>query len=823
MSTKIDIALQSRTPGCFLRDMEKTDVVDTFYTHKGIFVLCGKSETNRQVQDWAAERLLQQNRIDAQTVADYKEQVCTLFHDAQLRSAEQLDAAIQKLRCTCFGEATMEALHREMMQEPCAFDMAGGIDQRAKKDEVLQNASAVLFVCDDARMVLTMQEDVLTALQEGKDVYVLTHPKQGMDIACEANLKAQLEDEHIQYLLLSEDMQTVHAQDDEQAEYLNAQIAQGKAALLFYGESGLLACRDLALDAIVHAVPQGYYARALTNQFDVDRACVVYVPKGMDVTKDVPLRERTRLNYHHLYTLWKTYGDGIYACSAEWLYRKYPQHFLNIYDNSISPVEAMPEYPIRLAPDAQNLTMLEYDALREEAIAAYLSGVENLEYRTGYIDENNNIHPVNHDADRARPGVMVHSVKVKKAKSSSVINCEAYASVRAMIRAQMNGGLDKLRIYSNFLFFLTPVLARLYNALRSDRPREQIDFEKQHLDYMLVRDEGKRTETFPLFKKACIAMKADGTFLFFNFRLGGGRIRLGKTELCWSREDVDPENMQGRSVCVLTPYQSNRDLQEDTSSYTKLVGEGRINLVIIQDRIICMRRDSVLLPSIGVVLSLDEETGMQIIRENGLCLNADGYSDGHLPAPEVQLDPPDGISPDEWAQVAWAYGGGLSLILDGKGICDEDGPGMLKYLEEEGWMSPLSRQTQESALHLPARHPRTAIGVTDSGELVILVYSGRTRRSGGADYAQMIAVARKLYPDILHLMNADGGGSAMLGMSIGNSFMELSYPSTSLDSCAGMVRPVNTALCIEMTGMPPAALPTKRCEPPSFADEADAI
>ena len=138
-------------------------------------------------------------------------------------------------------------------------------------------------------------------------------------------------------------------------------------------------------------------------------------------------------------------------------------------------------------------------------------------------------------------------------------------------------------------------------------------------------------------------------------------------------------------------------------------------------------------------------------------------------------------------------------MLNGKGICDQDGPGMQAYLEEEGWMSPLSRQTQESALHVPERHPRTAIGTTDQGELVILVYSGRTKRSGGADYVQMLTVARKLYPNLRQLMNADGGGSAMLGMALGREFMELSYPSTSLDSCAGMVRPINTALCIEMT------------------------
>ena len=420
-----------------------------------------------------------------------------------------------------------------------------------------------------------------------------------------------------------------------------------------------------------------------------------------------------------------------------------------------------------------------------------------LEYRTGYVDEAGNLHPVNHREDQVRPGVMVHSVKVRKADSSGVISCEAYASVRDMIRRQMGGG-EGLRIYSNFLFFLTPVLARLYNALRSERPQERIDFEKQHLDYMLVREGDKRTEAFPLFKKACIAMKEDGRFLFFNFRLGGGQITVGKTVLHWTRADVDPEDAQRRAVCVFTPYQSRADADRDTASYTKAVGEGRINLVIVQDRIICVRKGDVLLPSIGVVISLDEKTGMQLIQKNDLHLDGDGYADGALPAHAVMLDPPDGIAPEEWAQVTWAYGGGLSLILDGRGICDNDGPGMLRYLEEEGWMSPLSRQTQESALHVPARHPRTAIGMTEAGELVILVYSGRTKRSGGADYAQMIDVARKMYPDIRCLMNADGGGSAMLGMSVGDRFIELSYPSTSLDSCAGMVRPVNTVLCMEM-------------------------
>jgi len=109
-----------------------------------------------------------------------------------------------------------------------------------------------------------------------------------------------------------------------------------------------------------------------------------------------------------------------------------------------------------------------------------------------------------------------------------------------------------------------------------------------------------------------------------------------------------------------------------------------------------------------------------------------------------------------------------------------------------GWTSPLSRQTQESNLHSLVKHPRTAIGCTADGALVVLVYSGRTWRSTGANYREMITIARQLYPDIHFLMNCDGGGSAMLGMVQNGSFLELSFPSTSSGSCAGQVRPVNT-------------------------------
>ena len=79
---------------------------------------------------------------------------------------------------------------------------------------------------------------------------------------------------------------------------------------------------------------------------------------------------------------------------------------------------------------------------------------------------------------------------------------------------------------------------------------------------------------------------------------------------------------------------------------------------------------------------------------------------------------------------------------------------------------------------------------------MVLVYSGRTWRSTGADYREMIAIARQLFPDIHYLMNCDGGGSAMLGMVTAGDFQELSFPSTSSGSCAGQVRPINTVFYI---------------------------
>ena len=351
-------------------------------------------------------------------------------------------------------------------------------------------------------------------------------------------------------------------------------------------------------------------------------------------------------------------------------------------------------------------------------------------------------------------------------------------------------------IVSNFLFFLTPKLATLYNNLRQDRPQEIAEVDAGHLDYLLEYRDGKRTETFPLFQKTCIALDENGSFLFFNFRLGGGSISICNQTFTWTEQDVDPECIPQSRVCIYTPYLSLPDEEADRETYRKTVGDGRVNIVLIQDRITAIRDGNVVMPGMGVVISLERRIGEALFQRLQLKKDEYGYYDPCDISIDVKLDAPRGISAQKWSKVKWAYGGGLSLILNGVGLCDGDY--MEEWFRRDGWTSPLSRQTQESALHTLAKHPRTAIGTTKDGELVILVFSGRTWASDGADYAEMCRIARILVPDIENLMNVDGGGSAMLGMVRNGAFTELSLPSTSTGSTVGMVRPINTVLYIPL-------------------------
>ena len=660
--------------------------------------------------------------------------------------SEELYAHISTVRQSALGRASTDAYLRQQALEGFCFS-PDGIDQQAKKDALLENCQALIFCLTEAQFMNLMLEDIQKATK--KEVWVL----------CDPALHSLLPD--CCRLLEAIDGNILY--DQRLQEYIDS----GNACLFFYGEDGLTACRGLLTDAVVHAVPAGYFAQAVTGLWSGE-GCITYVPKGMDITRYVPLTQKTRLNFSILCRLWQDHGESIYDLNLQQLYRHFPEYFVNVYDGKPSGL------PLSIEAD----TLSDFDKQLDEGLSSYLSGFPNAEYQSAYFDEALSRQPICYNSAHNQPGILVQTVKIKKADGAQVISCEKGKTPRQMFEKLQLPGVG---IVSNFLFFMTPKLGILYNDLRSDRPPEQADAASGHLDYMKLGS----TETFPLFSKACVAMKEDGRFLFFNYHLGGGSVSISGFDVRWEKEAVNADNAPIR---VYTPFYSAADKDADRNTYRKAVGADRVNIILLRDKVTCIRKGDVLLPSVGVVLSLTEELAKPLLQK---CKPlADGYYDVSGLTLTVHLDPPEGIDPQDWASVQWAYGGGLTLIRDGVGLCD--GEHMEAWFDTEGWTSPLSRQTQESNLHSLVKHPRTAIGCTADGSLVVLVYSGRTWRSTGADYREMIAIARQLYPDIHFLMNCDGGGSAMLGMVQNGSFLELSFPSTSSGSCAGQVRPVNT-------------------------------
>lgn len=791
MNAYLKLTLPDRTPGSYYRSDYPKDVLYSHFRFKQVTVSFTKANgTATRITDLLARQLLDQGRISQEQKDAYERQVCAEFSkigDHDTLSPEETYQLIHGFRKLCWGSHVLEQWQAEENGKALRFDPSGGIDQRAKKDELLENCRAVIFGLCDAALYPQFAQDLQKARDQKKEIYLLASRAAGDDLPCAAQLTRLLGDVTGLRILEADPGRLTETIDPEPN--LQESIQDGSACLFVYGEEGLLHCRGLLTDGIVYAVPAGFHAQAVTNQLGCSRGCVVYVPKGFDITQWVKLTEQTRISYWQLAKLWEAYGDAVYRLTPEELYRQYPQYFLNIYENGTSCPEAEPAYPIQVSvpPDAAS-PMEQFDDLREQAVGGYLGSFENVRYVSAYFDENLVPQPICRESGNPQAGILVHGVRIRKARDAQVLPCPKGVTPRQMFAG---AGMPGTGLVSNFLFFMTPKLGQLYNDLRKDRPREQADAAAGHLDYMLCYRDGKRVETFPLFRKTCIAKKENGEFLFFNFRLGGGSLNINGHQLRWAKEDVDSES---DAIRVYTPYYSLPDRDADRQVYRKPVGECRTNLVILQDRVCCIRKGDVLLPSAGVVVSLDPVTGENLLQALGLQPLEDGYYDPSGLNLAIQLDPPAQVPAEQWAQVRWAYGGGLSLILDGVGLCDGDH--MEQWFEEDGWKSPLSRQTQESNLHSLVKHPRTAIGVAKNGDLVILVFSGRTWRSSGADYREMCAIARALHPDIHDLMNVDGGGSAMLGMVTDGNFMELSCPSTSTDSCVGMVRPVNTVLYI---------------------------
>ncbi|MCI8402768.1 MAG: phosphodiester glycosidase family protein [Lachnospiraceae bacterium] len=817
MKRKLELTDYFWSYGCYPRGGYKTDMLYTFYQYKDFTATYNIRHLD--IEDRLAEQLYEDGLVPYERRPAYQQRLLYFaqgFEQYDQWPVEKIYGELHRMRRKFFGEEALEKEQKLRMERRRDFQIRGGIDQSRKKRELMERSRAVIFALCEPEMFYLMKEDLEEVLRQGKTPYVLVSPGRGDGLPSRAIVRSLLGP--VRCLEDQDENLGFNPGEVDWEEELQAHIDTDRALLLAYGDEGLMQCRRLRVNAVVSVCPSCYYTKAMTNQLDGGRPSVICVPKHFDITDWVRLTEKTILSYWQLARLWEDQGDEVYGKSVAKMYRAWPQYFINIYENGDSCPEAAEDYPIRIEwpkggeEKAPGEVFGDFYRLREKAIGEYLNGKERLTYLSAYFDENMEEREIPWCAADRQKGILVQGIRTGRAEKSRVIHCGEGLT----LRQQLKGRTDSLLILSNFLFFVTPKLAWLYNDLRRDRPMEQLEIGNEHLDYMLYKKDGLRVESFPLFHKACIAMKEDGSFLFFRYRLGGGSLSVSGYTLSWRAEDVDVcEEASGGArgvgyagrgpqpggfgcvsqapVRVYTPYYSRTDAGGDAGAYRALVGAGRINLVIIQNRIVCIRDGEVVLPSIGAVVSLDRRTGEAFRRAVGCAGLGRGYYSCCGLSLTICLDGPEEIPPQEWEQVTWAYGGGMSLILNGQNVLE----GGESCLEEEGWMSPLSRQTQETDIHKMTRHPRTALGITKNGDLFILVYSGRTKLSVGADYGEMCRIARKLFPDVVNMMGADGGGSSMLGASIEGSFLELSCPATSAGSCAGMARPVHTVLCLE--------------------------
>lgn len=795
MRKKLEITDSTWSYGIYPRKDYKKDMLYTFYQYKDFQAVYNMGRFD--IQDALVDQMYQDGLVALELEKEYMHQVYCFIEQMERYDSwpiEKIYGKIHQIRKQFISARGLEKEQRLQIERGCPFNPEDGIDQTQKKMELMEKGRAFIFALCQPGLFSLMREDMRQVLTRQAKVYVLVSESKGNGLPTKELIQDYFTGYPVEFLADEDYNMGLNLSSVAWEATLQQHIDRKEAVLMAYGEEGLFHCRRLRVDSIVHAIPYSYFARAMTNQMDGGRPSVVYVPPHFDITDWVKLTEKTLISYWQLARLWETYGNSVYHMTVEELYLAYPQYFINIYETGKNCAEAEASYPIRLKwPQDKSWkgpeVFPEYYSLRDNLISSYLNGREGLTYISTYYNEDMDELPIPWCSPFQQTGILVQGIRTERAGRSRVIRCQA------PLRRQLEQKKDTLLILSNFLFFLTPKLGNLYNELRKDRPLEQTDGKPEHLDYMFYEKEKERVETFPLYHKACIAMKEDGNFLFFRYRLGGGNMTVGDYVILWDSRDVDRRDRCESPVLVYTPYYSRHDAGQESGNYRILIGAGRINLVIIQNRIVCIRDGDVVLPSIGVVVSLGRQAGKEFLDSVSPVYLDNGYYSCSKLKLSIHLDGPEQIPHDQWSQVRWAFGGGMSLILDGKSMFEgQDGS---RFLEEEGWMSPLSRQTQETEIHKMARHPRTAVGTTKNGEFFVLVFSGRTLLSAGADYRQMCLIAKKLFPDVWCMMNVDGGGSSVLAVSVEGSFMELSYPATSMGSCAGMVRPINTVLCLE--------------------------
>lgn len=791
MTAHLNIAAPGYTFGSYQRDQF---LGYTLYEHFQYFdiSLSKRSDGFYWTDDWMRQ-LLEAGAVSEHAYLEYGRAVDAFL--AQTPSAwsltnEQLYHALHRLRLPFLDGQRVHEHKRAMQAQPQGPALReGGVYQTDRAQALLREKGAVLVAVCDLEWVGEALAHARDFRRQGKRVFLLLKE----DSLAPVFTRRELADsEELDCALDAHDGRGLDFGRIHAAPGLQDAIDREDIFLYGFGEDVFLSLHDLAIPAMACTTAQTVFAKAVLNEYSSDTRSLVYVPPRFNIFRQVPIVEAPAITYAHCQFLAQRFGDVVYKTDAVALRRQYPAAFLNLFSDNLAvdselakgtgePAE--PQNPCRLAP------------LRDTMAKPLVESGGNFESFAVYHDHGADAPP----AALALPDgwankTLINALLVRRAENARVLVVDGYGALSFREYARRAGLLQAPRYMCNFLFFTTPYLVDCYNRFRCGRPREQIDPGCAHIDFYRLRQNGAHRQTFPLYNKACIAKDGDGRFHFFNLALGGGSVLLDGHRIAWERRDVNPESPA--DVAVYTPMLSCRDEQADPQTYAKAVGHGRLNIVMVDEQVVCLRQGDVLLPSIGVVVSLAGAARRAMEQNIDSPPDPDGYYPCGAMEAVIDLLPPETLAPACWDSLEWAFGGGIALISDSVCIFDE-GQDSTRQFRAEGWLSPLSIQTQESKTHDEVEiHPRTLLGLCADGRLFVLVFSGRSRYTRGVTYREACRLARQYIGGITYMMAVDGGASAFLGFAGRDTFMELSYPACTEVAGTGIVRKVNSLLVL---------------------------
>lgn len=348
------------------------------------------------------------------------------------------------------------------------------------------------------------------------------------------------------------------------------------------------------------------------------------------------------------------------------------------------------------------------------------------------------------------------------------------------------------RVSINALYFFTPTLLSIYNRYRENRPQERVEDVNFYIDAYL-NEEGY--ENVPLYNKAYFGVDNSGNLIFGRRQLLGGEIAIGGKSVRWEKSQVmSSSDMQvpgDEDIIVYTPMMAKSDnsVSNRDNGHNVSVGKDRINLIIINNKIKAIIKDEVLLPSIGIVVSLSEGKFIEIFGEDASKFDGRRFN-GERPETSFKFDWPEGRP-----RPKWYLGGGTMLVMDGENLVADKNAEITNFTEE-GWFNLLSMQTQETQVQDWMRGPRMILGTTKTGKMFTFSFSGRSALYSGVNFAEAVEIIKKELAEngeeIQNAINLDGGSSVAFNVKGDDGQVyTTSWPAVGPDNAEGLRRPVS--------------------------------